>query len=134
MDHQFKTDFVTVYGFNFAAAAADLGVSEQTILRWYQGNPNPLARRLVSIMARGYLPEYAPFDTWQIVGTELHTPWGNFPAAEVEYLKQYKWQARTLSARFRSLPGAYKELEERLNRILGESEELRTIIKRMNGV
>lgn len=133
MDHEFRRDFVTVYGFNFEAAALDLGVSLRTVLRWYEGYPNPLAKRLLRIIARGYLPEVGIFADWRIHNNHIYTPWGDFPASEVEYLMRYKWQARTLSARFRSLPDTYRELEERLNIILGESEEIKTIIRRMNG-
>lgn len=133
MDQEFRTDFVTLYGFDFAAAALDLGVSIRSVIRWYEGYPNPLAKRLLRIMARGYLPETGIFAHWRIHQGRIYTPWGDFPASEVEYLMRYKWQARTLSARFRSLPDSYRELEERLNTILGESEEIKTIIRRMNG-
>ena len=133
MDHEFKQDFVTVYGFNFAAAAADLGVSVQTVLRWYEQKPNPLAKRLLRIIARGYLPDYAPFTDWRIVGTTVTTPYGIFDASEVEYLQAFKWNARTYAARFRQLPEKYNELEQRVNVILEQSDEIKAIIKRMNG-
>lgn len=131
MDHDFKVDLVTVYGFDFQRAADDLGVSLRTVQRWYEGKPSPLAKKLLRIMARGYLPEYPPFDYWRIVGTEIYTPWGNFPASEVEYLRRYQWKAKELAARFRVREQRLEELMNRLERILEQSDEMRTIIKHM---
>lgn len=132
MDYQFKLDFVTVYGFNWSAAASDLGVTVPTVLRWYESSPTPLARKLLSIMARGYLPTYKPFDDWRIVGTDIHTNFGVVSAFEVEYLNRYKWNARELSSRYRNLPSIYSELDRRVRAILDESAQIQLIIDRMN--
>ena len=133
MDYDFRVDFVTVYGFDFNAAAKDLGVSLRTVQRWYEGKPNPLAKKLMRIMARGYLPDYPPFDYWRIVGTEIHTPWGNFPAVEIEYLRRYQWKSKELAARFRVREERLGDLMQRLENILEESDQMRAIIQRMYG-
>lgn len=133
MDREFRTDFVTVYGFDFTAAAKDLGVSRRSILRWYEQTPNPLAKRLLRIMARGYLPEIGIFAEWRIHDGWLYTPWGKFLASDVEYLPRYKWHSREVSARLRNRKSDYEELERRLQSILSESETIKGIIKRMNG-
>jgi hypothetical protein len=133
VDYDFRVDLVTVYGFDFKLAAEDLGVSLRTINRWYEGYPSPIAKRLVAIMARGYLPDYPPFDYWRIVGKDIYTPWGNFPASEVEYLRRYQWNARELAARFRVREQRLGELMKQLDSILERSDEMRTIIQRMYG-
>lgn len=129
MDVDYKTDFVTVYGFNFDRAALDLGVSKQTVLRWYEQQPSPLAKRLLRIMARGYLPEHEPFTHWKISGTDIHTPSAVIPAAEIEFLYSYKWTARELAARHRNRPQHYRDLEDSVRRILQESESLEKKLK-----
>lgn len=133
MDREYRADFVAVYGFDFNAAAKDLGVSRRSIIRWYEKEPNPLAKRLLRIMARGYLPETGIFAEWRIYDGWLYTPWGKFKASDVEYLQQYKWHSRELAARMRNKKKDYEELEARLHAILGEAENVRAIIKRMNG-
>ena len=133
MDHDYKVDFVTVYGFDFSAAALDLGVSLSTILRWYEQSPTPLAKRLLRIMARGYLPDHLPFRDWRVVGTDIHTNFGVVSAFEVEYLNRYKWNARELASRFRNLPAVHAELESRMRKIVDEAAFIQLAISRMNG-
>lgn len=104
---QFKGDFylafVHVFGFNYPAAGAHFGVSSRTIKRWLNQNsaPMPVLRYLDS-MARGYLPDYEPFASWYIDGTDILTPWGTVCAFEVEFLNTYKWNSRQYANLFQN--------------------------------
>lgn len=131
MDHQFKVDFATVYGFNFQAAADDLGVSKQTILRWYDDKPTPIAKKLIAIMARGYLPDYPPFTDWSIKDTTIFTPQAKFDAFEVEFLYRYKWTARRLQEYFNNKDSNYSKMVESAEKIVEESENLMQELKRV---
>jgi|GEM_PF-1889644 len=102
---QFKGDFylafVHVFGFNYTAAAAHFGVNPRTVKRWLKQNSAPMAvLRYVDSMARGFLPDYEPFASWYIDGTDILTPWGSVCAFEVEFLNTYKWNSRQYASLF----------------------------------
>ena len=131
MDHDFQLNFVTVFGFNYDKAATFFEVHRRTILRWYHGSPPRLVKRFMSVMARGYLPEYSPFNDWRIVGTDIYTPNGKVSAIDVEYARSYKMNARMLETRFRNRDRNARELLESVERILGESEKLSFALRRV---
>jgi len=131
VDHDFQLNFVTVFGFNYDKAATFFEVHRRTILRWYHGTPPRVVKRFMSVMARGYLPDYTPFNDWRIVGTDIYTPNGKVSAIDVEYARSYKMNARMLEARFRNRDRNARELLESVERILGESEKLSSVLKRV---
>lgn len=130
MDYDFQCDFADVFGFDYDRAAAYFGVHRRTILRWYQGYPPLMVKRHVSVMSRGYLPDYAPFDKWRIEGTDIYTPNGKVSAHDVEYSRAYKWQSKQLEARLKNRSGNNKEMLESIERILKESDKLRAKLRR----
>lgn len=115
---EFKGDFylafVHVFGFNYTAAAAHFGVNPRTVKRWLDQNtaPMPVLRYLDS-MSRGFLPDYEPFASWYIDGTDILTPWGKVNAFDVEFLNTYKWNARRYAEVFK----ANKHLREADQRV-----------------
>ena len=131
MDHDFQLDFVTVFGFNWNKGAAFFGVHRRTVLRWYQTTPPVLVKRFMSVVARGYLPEYPPFDAWKIDGDLIYTPQGKVSASDVELARSYKWQARELQRRFDNRNTNQRDLLNSVERILSESENLRSRLKQV---
>ncbi len=130
MDYDFQVDFVTVFGFNYDKAAEFFEVHRRTILRWYHGTPPRLVKRFMSVMARGYLPEYAPFNDWKIVGADIYTPNGKVSAVDVEYARAYKNNARMLEARFKNRSLNTTAMMKSIETILNESDRLSTYLTR----
>lgn len=102
---QFKGDFylafVHVFGFNYTAAGAHFGVNPRTVKRWLAQNHAPLpVLRYLDSMSRGFLPDYEPFASWYIDGTDILTPWGTVSSFDVEFLNTYKWNARHYASLF----------------------------------
>ena len=130
---EFKGDFylafVHVFGFNYNAAAAHFGVNPRTVKRWLDQStaPMPVLRYLDS-MSRGFLPDYEPFASWYIDGTNILTPWGTVNAFEVEFLNTYKWSSRRYAEVFKSnkhLREADRQILENVNRPSNYSDSVR---------
>lgn len=101
-DRDFTTAFAHVFAFNYRSAAEHFGVSVKTIQRWLDTNTAPrYVVRHLHVLSRGWLPDYEPFISWQIDGTNIITPFGTVNAFEVEFLHSYKWNARALADQFK---------------------------------
>lgn len=126
----FRTAFTHAFGFDFNRAAAHFGVTKRTVLNWYDANRAPQYIVLhVIFVARGYLPDYFPFNEWHIVGTDIHTPYGVISAFEVEFTKRYFWLARESTRQLKTHRSLNSDLHETIDRILAEVSSLETRYK-----
>lgn len=128
--NDFRTVFVDAFGFDFKAAADQFGVTKRTVLNWYDNNKAPrYVIAHVILVARGYLPDYFPFNEWRIVGTDIHTPYGVISAFEVEFTKRYFWLARESTRQLKTHRSLNSDLHETIDRILAEVSSLETRYK-----
>lgn len=121
----FRTAFCAAFGFDFERAAQHFGVTRRTIINWYDSNKAP-SYILVHVLcvARGYLPDYFPFNEWHIAGTDIHTPFGVISAFEVEFTKRYFWVARETSRQLMAQRSLDSNLNKVVDRILDEVSHL----------
>tara|TARA_R100001224_G_C4016826_1_gene148003 strand:+ start:1214 stop:1627 length:414 start_codon:yes stop_codon:yes gene_type:complete len=121
----FRTLFVHIYGFNYPAAADDLGISLRTVYRWFDANKAPKhVTKYLMIVARGYLPDREPYIQWYIDGDYINTPYGRFQAAELEFLNLYKWSSRRYADIARNQRERVPEIERRLQSMVDEASSL----------
>ena len=58
----FKLQFVTLFGYDYAKGAKELGVSERQVRRYVKANKaSKPVEKLIWIMYRGYLPDTGPW-------------------------------------------------------------------------
>ncbi|OIN02159.1 hypothetical protein BFR57_08925 [Idiomarina sp. MD25a] len=126
----FRTLLVHVYAFNYKEAASDLGVTTKTIHRWYENNKAPThVVKYLMIVARGYLPDREPYIRWYIKGDYIHTPYGRFLAAELEFLNHYKWSARRYADIARNRRERMPDIEKRLKGLIDEASSMLSMIR-----
>lgn len=119
------TLFAAVYGFNWDKAAADLGYTRRTIIRWYDSNAAPfVVIRYLSIVERGYLPDRGIYSQWRIDGDRIITPFGSILASDIEFLYQYKWAARQYERLARNKHSGILEAQRNLREAIQQASSV----------
>ena len=102
----FKLQFVTLFGYDYAKGAKELGVSERQVRRYLKANKatKPI-EKLVEIMYRGYMPLTGPWSECRISREDnlLLTPWGNVKPSDVQLVHRYKWSAKKSEQMYQNL-------------------------------
>lgn len=102
----FKLQFVTLFGYDYAKGAKELGVSERQVRRYLKANKatRPI-EKLVEIMYRGYMPLTGPWSECRISREDnlLLTPWGKVKPSDVQLVHRYKWSAKKSEQMYQNL-------------------------------
>ncbi|TMO25066.1 hypothetical protein CWC28_16670 [Pseudoalteromonas sp. S4492] len=102
----FKLQFVTLFGYDYAKGAKELGVSERQVRRYLKANKatKPI-EKLLEIMYRGYLPLTGPWSECSISREDnlLLTPWGKVKPSDVQLVHRYKWSAKKSEQMYQNL-------------------------------
>lgn len=129
----FKMQFLSLFGFDYAKGAKELGVSERQVRRYVKANKasKPI-EKLISIMYRGYLPPTGPWADCRISYHDhtMTTPWGKVKPSNVQLVHRYKWSARKSETMYKTLKEQNKtqdvylsNLQSQLLDIIGEISE-----------
>jgi len=126
----FKLQFVTLFGYDYAKGAKELGVSERQVRRYVKANKaSKPVEKLLWIMYRGYLPDTGPWAECSISyhNNVMTTPWGKVKPSDVQFVHRYKWSAKehetmykTLKDQHRSQDKYFSDLQNQLLEIVGE--------------
>ena len=126
----FKLQFVTLFGYDYAKGAKELGVSERQVRRYVNANKaSKPVEKLIWIMYRGYLPSTGPWAECSISyhNNVMTTPWGKVKPSDVQFVHRYKWSAKEHEAIYKKLKSETKiqddylyELQEQLLAIVGD--------------
>ncbi|MFL3650090.1 MAG: hypothetical protein ACI6PR_02605 [Pseudoalteromonas sp.] len=127
---EFHKQLLSLFGYDYAKAAKELGVSERQIRRYViAGKASPPVEKLVAIIYRGYLPEKGAWSDCKISMDDhtMSTPWGKVKPSDVQLVQRYKWSARKSEAMYKTLKANHKtqdiylsDLQEQLLNIIGE--------------
>ena len=85
----FKLQFVTLFGYDYAKGAKELGVSERQVRRYVKANKaSKPVEKLLWIMYRGYLPDTGPWAECSISyqNNVMTTPWGKVKPSDVQFV------------------------------------------------
>lgn len=126
----FKLQFVSLFGYDYAKGAKELGVSERQVRRYVKANKasKPI-EKLISIMHRGYLPPTGPWADCRISYHDnvMSTPWGKVKPSDVQLVHRYKWSAKEHESMYKTLKEQNKtqdvylsDLQSQLLDIIGE--------------
>ena len=129
----FKLQFVTLFGYDYAKGAKELGVSERQVRRYLKANraTKPI-EKLVEIMYRGYMPLTGPWSECRISREDnlLLTPWGKVKPSDVQLVHRYKWSAKKSEQMYQNLKKQTSnhnkylfDLQNQLLDIIGEISE-----------
>lgn len=102
----FKLQFVTLFGYDYAKGAKELGVSERQVRRYVKANKaSKPVEKLLWIMYRGYLPDTGPWAECSISyhNNVMTTPWGKVKPSDVQLVHRYKWSAKKSEQMYQSL-------------------------------
>ncbi|WP_199775166.1 hypothetical protein, partial [Pseudoalteromonas sp. T1lg21] len=114
----FKLQFVTLFGYDYAKGAKELGVSERQVRRYLKANKatKPI-EKLVEIMYRGYMPLTGPWSECRISREDnlLLTPWGKVKPSDVQLVHRYKWSARKSEKMYQQLKEEHSNIDEYMN-------------------
>jgi len=126
----FKLQFVTLFGYDYAKGAKELGVSERQVRRYVKANKaSKPVEKLLWIMYRGYLPDTGPWAECSISyhNNVMTTPWGKVKPSDVQFVHRYKWSAKEHETMYKKLKSETKvqdkylfDLQEQLLNIVGE--------------
>ncbi|MBB1407314.1 hypothetical protein H5079_17045 [Pseudoalteromonas sp. SG44-5] len=130
---EFHKQFLSLFGYDYAKGAKELGVSERQARRYVEaGKASKPVEMLLNIIYRGYLPDFGP---WADCKISIHdhtmtTPWGGVRASDVQLVHRYKWSAKTNESMYKKLKEDSKaqdkylfDLQESLLQIIGEISE-----------
>jgi len=130
---EFHRQFLSLFGYDYAMAAKELGVSERQARRYLNsGKASKPVEKLLNIIYRGYLP---PSGAWSDCKISIHdntmsTPWGNVKPSDVQMVHRYKWSARQSEGMYKKLKEQNKTqdkylsyLQSQLLEIVGEISE-----------
>lgn len=116
----FKLQFVTLFGYDYAKGAKELGVSERQVRRYVKANKaSKPVEKLLWIMYRGYLPDTGPWAECSISyhNNVMTTPWGKVKPSDVQFVHRYKWSAKEHESMYKKLKSETKVQDIYLNEI-----------------
>lgn len=127
---EFHRQFLSLFGYDYAKAANELGVSERQARRYLKaGKASRPVEKLIEIIYRGYLPANGPWSDCKISMHDhtMSTPWGGVKASDVQLVHRYKWSARESEGMYKKLKKQNKtqdqylaDLQSQLLDIIGE--------------
>ncbi|MDN3377960.1 MULTISPECIES: hypothetical protein [unclassified Pseudoalteromonas] len=130
---EFHKQYLSLFGYDYAKGAKELGVSERQIRRYLKaGKASKPVEKLLNIIYRGYLPD---FGAWADCKISIHdhtmiTPWGIVRASDVQLVHRYKWSARESESMYKKLKLENKtqdkylsDLQYQLLEIIGDISE-----------
>ena len=130
---EFHRQFLSLFGYDYAKGAKELGVSERQIRRYLKAGKASLpVEKLTAIIYRGYLPATGAWADCKISMEDhtMSTPWGKVKPSDVQLVQRYKWSARKSESMYKILKENYKtqdlylsDLQEQLLHIIGEISE-----------
>jgi len=126
----FKLQFVTLFGYDYAKGAKELGVSERQVRRYVKANKaSKPVEKLIWIMYRGYLPDTGPWAECSISyhNNVMTTPWGKVKPSDVQFVHRYKWSAKEHESMYKKLKSEtqfydkhLQDLQDQLLSIVGD--------------
>ncbi|MBL4703842.1 MAG: hypothetical protein JKY54_04935 [Flavobacteriales bacterium] len=122
--------FVTLFGYDYAKGAKELGVSERQVRRYVKANKaSKPVEKLIWIMYRGYLPDTGPWAECSISyhNNVMTTPWGKVKPSDVQFVHRYKWSAKEHESMYKKLKSEtqfydkhLQDLQDQLLSIVGD--------------
>lgn len=127
---EFHRQFLSLFGYDYAKGAKELGVSERQVRRYLKSGKASLpVEKLTAIIYRGYLPATGAWADCKISVNDhtMSTPWGKVKPSDVQLVQRYKWSARKSESMYKRLKENHKsqdsylsELQNQLLDIIGE--------------
>jgi len=127
---EFHRQFLSLFGYDYAKGAKELGVSERQIMRYLKAGKASLpVETLTAIIYRGYLPATGAWADCKISVDDhtMSTPWGKVKPSDVQLVQRYKWSARKSESMYKILKENHKtqdvylsNLQDQLLAIIGE--------------
>ena len=127
---EFHRQFLSLFGYDYAKGAKELGVSERQVRRYLKSGKASLpVEKLTAIIYRGYLPSTGAWADCKISVNDhtMSTPWGKVKPSDVQLVQRYKWSARKSESMYKRLKENHKsqdsylsELQNQLLDIIGE--------------
>jgi len=130
---EFHKQFLSLFGYDYAKGAKELGVSERQVRRYVKSGKASLpVEKLTAIIYRGYLPATGAWADCKISVDDhtMSTPWGEVKPSDVQLVNRYKWSARKSESMYKTLKENHKtqdnylsDLQDQLLNIIGEISE-----------
>ncbi|MBH0022470.1 hypothetical protein I6F40_19320 [Pseudoalteromonas sp. SWXJ133] len=127
---EFHKQFLSLFGYDYAKGAKELGVSERQVRRYLKaGKASKPVEMLTAIIYRGYLPATGAWADCKISVYDhtMSTPWGKVNPSDVQLVQRYKWSARKSESMYKALKQNHKtqdlylsDLQDQLLNIIGE--------------
>ena len=127
---EFHKQFLSLFGYDYAKGAKELGVSERQVRRYVKAGKASLpVEKLTAIIYRGYLPATGAWADCKISVDDhtMSTPWGKVNPSDVQLVQRYKWSARKSESMYKTLKEQNKtqdqylfDLQNRLLEIVGD--------------
>ncbi|MEZ7493554.1 hypothetical protein QO198_18565 [Pseudoalteromonas distincta] len=127
---EFHRQFLSLFGYDYAKGAKELGVSERQVRRYIKAGKASLpVEKLTAIIYRGYLPATGAWADCKISIDDhtMSTPWGKVKPSDVQFVQRYKWSARKSESMYKTLKKNHKSrdiylsnLQDQLLNIVGE--------------
>lgn len=118
MDAEFNWQLHEYFGGDFQKAAKFFQVTTKTIGRWQKGTPCPIAKKLLSVAYRGYLPQDGPWKKCHINNDgNVVTPWGVCRPSDLAFVHHYKNHVRLQTRVIKSYRSRNADLAEMLSEL-----------------
>ncbi|MDN3487451.1 hypothetical protein QL989_19130, partial [Pseudoalteromonas sp. APC 3224] len=124
---EFHKQFLSLFGYDYAKGAKELGVSERQVRRYVKaGKATKPVEKLLNIIYRGYLPDFGAWSDCRICihDQTMQTPWGIVLASDVQLVHRYKWSARESEKQYKNIKQSHSEAEKHFDFIQNQLLEL----------
>ena len=114
---EFHKQFLSLFGYDYAKGAKELGVSERQVRRYLKAGKASLpVEKLTAIIYRGYLPATGAWADCKISVDDhtMSTPWGKVNPSDVQLVQRYKWSARKSETMYKTLKENHKTQDQYL--------------------
>lgn len=113
MDSEFNWQLHEYFEGNVNKAAEFFNVTTKTISRWQKGKPCSIAKKLLSVAYRGYLPQDGPWKKCHInKDGDVVTPWGICRPSDLAFVHHYKNHTRLQTEALKRYRSNNKELAD----------------------
>ena len=114
---EFHKQFLSLFGYDYAKGAKELGVSERQVRRYLKAGKASLpVEKLTAIIYRGYLPATGAWADCKISVDDhtMSTPWGKVKPSDVQMVHRYKWSAKNSENIYKALKKNNKNQDQYL--------------------
>ena len=121
---EFHKQFLSLFGYDYAKGAKELGVSERQARRYVKaGKASKPVEMLTAIIYRGYLPATGAWSDCKISVDDhtMSTPWGKVKPSDVQLVQRYKWSARKSEAMYKTLKQNHKTQDSTTGQVDGHA-------------